>query len=160
MQTLHGRKALEDLRKTERYVFHGSPDPGIEWFTPRKAMSRAELNNEPVEWDDDYIFATDYIDVAIFAAVVFHLGNSGWYANTETNPVTFTFNADPDVALKAKESVGYVYVFLKELFEPSEKTLWEYVTTHEVSPLYCVEVGGSDVRPQLDDLKPDPNPHH
>lgn len=156
-----GREALEAISLDDRYVFHGSPTENIAAFVPQQVQSSTEVNGRATVYgyDERYIFATKYIDVAIFAALVWkRAGKSGWHTIvSEDGEVSFTFHASTEAIEAAQIATGYVYVLPGETFRSTDPFGVELVSIEPVQPACIIAVGATALRPIIDLLCPDPD---
>ena len=143
------KQILQNLEKTGRYVFHGSPFR-IDKFEPRQAHQSIKKENGEIEKIPDgepAVFTSPFADTAIFMAVISKknapLGMySGFSADSKSNNVKFRATKETMNQIK-DEASGYVYVFEKEKFK--ERNFNESVSHEEVEPVMFIEVTKKDL---------------
>jgi len=149
-------KALEKLKKyseSGKYVFHGSPNGGIEVFKPRQAYNWNE-KGEKIPDGKPAVFATEVLDIAIFFALFNH----------QTMPIknsifSFDYKDDGRYFLKASQNKidyftnnlvqGWVYVFDKEDFFSRGDKSGEMVSEKRVKPVDVVLVQNDDLEKEV-----------
>jgi hypothetical protein len=140
-----GKKTLQKLEATGRYVFHGTSED-IETLEPRQAIdTETGLDGPPA------VFASDRIDYAIFMAIV----NAYTCAGSSHSSVGGTSLPDGSLSLRyrmtrdtaerlKKDAAGWVYVFPKSEFEQRDSSA-EYLSTVSVVPIQKVQVFREDL---------------
>lgn len=126
-----GKKRLLALEKEGEYVFHGSADV-IDILEPRQAYNNGKKDGQ------EAVFATPYVDVAIFRSLTV-----GITSRFGINGYELQYSVDGKLYRDADKKIGRVYVFKKEDFRDFKGT--ECRCYESVSPLEVVEVGISDL---------------
>jgi hypothetical protein len=146
-------EALRALEKEGKYVFHGS-SVVITELEPRQPMNLGP-DRQMVEHGKPCVAASQMLDIAIFRAVVnnkiknekgLHWSSFGY--SREDDDTSLNFKTMPEVLEKAKESVGYVHVFLKDDFEKFDGI--EYRAYQKMKPLRIFKVGFQDLPANID----------
>ncbi len=140
---LAGRAALEYLKQTNAYVFHGTPI-ALEQLEPRQAINNGQADGPPA------VAATTNIDQAIFRALINRINDQSAGVNHHYSAWTGTERTMSYLALSdsldnlTEEQVGYVYAMAisDNNFLPFRK---EMRSTQRVQPDFKVEVHKSDL---------------
>lgn len=142
------RKKLELLQSTGEYLFHGSPTAGIEEFEPRQAKDGNPKTGE--QWDDGPpgIAAADVVGPAIFKSIISRVNLdeniSMWSSfGIKDKKIAYSANRTGLEAIKSKNPLGYVYVFLKSDFHHYKG--FEYRCEKPIRPIDVVEVAVEDL---------------
>jgi hypothetical protein len=143
------KQILENLEKTGKYVFHGSPFK-IDRFEPRQAFQTIKKENGEYEKfpdGDPAVFVSPFVNTAIFMAVISRQNApkgmySGFSADSRLNIVKFHATKETMDQIDSNSS-GYVYVFEKENFQ--ERNFNESVSHEEVEPIMYIEVTKKDL---------------
>ena len=138
MENLSGRKELEELAQTGKYVFHGSAAV-VEKLEPRQAHDYTSGVKKP-----DYkpaVFATDRIDTAIFMAL-YDAAPSPKHGQFSLRNNEISFYVSPN-AFDNPNLKGVVYVLNMSDFQHLRGI--EFVSEREVTPAKIVEVGVGDL---------------
>ena len=142
------KQILENLEKTGRYVFHGSPFKILK-FQPRQAFNSIKKEDgeyEKIPDGDPAVFTSPFVKTAIFMAVMNKKNaplesRTGFSSNNNGN---FEFRATQETMNQISEDAsGYVYVFEKEKFQ--EINFNESVSHEEVEPIMFIEVTKKDL---------------
>ena len=143
-QTPSGREILKNLESENKYVFHGSEDPHLEFLEPRQAFTI--IDGKKVEDDKPAVHASQFCDIAIFMGLINKKNCPEGFSNTFSHEggKGLTFSASQQALDQLGENTkGYVYVFDKEDFVP--RGVAQLVSYNEVKPLQMVEVGKMDL---------------
>ncbi len=144
------RDKLLDLEKTEKYLFHGSGNSGIDIMDPRQAFNY--VNGVQEKDGEPSVFASDKVDFAILMAMVnaynckngFSSGAGTSKDENRNSKLTLKISKSTSDQLN-ENSVGYVYVFNKKDFTKRDPDGVEYICKTEVSPIEKIEVRKSDL---------------
>lgn len=143
------KQILENLEKTGRYVFHGSPFK-IDKFEPRQALNSIKKENGEYEEMPDgepAVFASPFAKTAIFLAILnkknMPQGSySSFHASSRTMNIEFETTQET-MDQMSEETSGYVYVFEKEKFK--EINFNESISYEEVEPTMYIQVTKKDL---------------
>jgi hypothetical protein len=154
---LKGRKALEELAKTNDFAFHGSQNGKLTQLKPIAGGSkRYNTQTGDMSVAETLVYATKHLDSAIFVATIWRrVGASGWSTNGVTSDeVDYEFHASPEAIAEAAKpnNVGFVYVLDVKLFSHDDENPYELVSKTSVKPYAVVEVSASDLRPDFKTL--------
>lgn len=145
-----GRKKLKVLESRERYVFHGSGNPGLKSLEPRQAYNFISGGQEPD--GEPAVFASSIADYALVMALINSVNcPSGYHSSvgTRSNRKGETL-LSVGISKKALEqlddtSIGYVYVFNKSDFTQREEGGVEFKSIVSVLPVDIITVKKSDL---------------
>jgi hypothetical protein len=143
------RERLEKFEKEGLYLFHGS-DAVIEEFEPRQAHTRE--NDEVVPDGEPAVFASPFIDFAIFMAII-NMTNcpKGFRAGSDPKGGVIEYCATKETLEQLQsDSRGYVYVFTRESFTPRQESEW--VSYTKVKPIEVVEVTWTDFTKKVSEI--------
>lgn len=145
------RARLLALEKTDRFVFHGSPDI-ISVMEPRQAYYYDLETHEKTEDGKPAIFATPNADVAIFRALI----TEKTLAEDSTssfgvNDGVIHFSATQNLLDHTRGKLGRVYVFDKSKFHTFEGI--QCRSEEKIIPVEVVEVGAEDLPDNIDVVK-------
>jgi hypothetical protein len=143
-QTPSGREILKNLETENKYVFHGSENPHLEFLEPRQAFTI--VDGKKVEDDKSAVHASQFCDIAIFMGLINEKNCPEGFRNTFSyeGGKGLTFSASQQALDQLSEKTkGYVYVFTKEDFVPRGRA--QLVSYNEVKPLRIVEVSKTDL---------------
>ncbi|MDQ5901366.1 MAG: hypothetical protein QG580_81 [Patescibacteria group bacterium] len=142
------KQILENLEKTGRYVFHGSPFK-INKFEPRQAFNHIKKDNgeyEKIPDGEPAVFTSPFAKTAIFMAVM-NGKNAPFESRTgfsSNNNGSFEFRATKETMDQiGDDAFGYVYVFEKENFK--EINFNESVSYEEIEPVMYIQVSKKDL---------------
>jgi len=109
------REQLERYNSSEEFLFVGARTSNIETLVPRTPSTMARLENGEMLPPTKAVFATEHLDVAIFAAAVWSRdGWSGWHTYDDDQRIPHEFYAAPVVLRDALlGDGGSVYVVEK-----------------------------------------------
>lgn len=142
---MSGRKKLEDFAMTGQYVFHGAPRK-IDKLVPMQATSLNPNTGKMVDDGEPAVAATQYLDIAIFRALVNKTNcPENYRSNFGLNTGHLFFKATKETLHAAiqKGIVGYIHVLVKDKFQDySPKEVRAY---SEVKPTEVVEVSPEDL---------------
>lgn len=136
------RKKLLELERSELYVFHGS-GLRIDSLEPRQAHTI--IDNVKVNDGEPAVFASNFIDYAIFMAVINHHNLKGGCRSScsYTDPGGFEFGALQSTLDKLNpDTTGFVHVLDRKLFTMRGGSEW--MSTEHNTPLDVIEVRWSD----------------
>jgi hypothetical protein len=142
-QNERGRDRLLRLEQEGHFVFHGSPET-IQSLEPRQAYND-NLETEEKEKDGaPAVFATPFVDVAIFRALVNTVDVEGdSRSNFGMEDGVINFAATQNLLDRAKDKKGFVYVLKKEGFD--EPIGMQCRSEESVMPVETVEVSIEDL---------------
>ncbi len=148
-----GRDQLQNLETENRYVFHGSENPDLDSLEPRQAYNYKNGVQEPD--GDPAVFASSRADYAIMMALINKQNcpkgcrSSASSSENEKGEVLLRLRASKDsVEQLTDESVGYVYVLEKDLFQNRGGA--EYTNKVPVIPKGKVMVTKLDLPPYIE----------
>ena len=152
-----GKKRLIELEEGNKYVFHGSPEGGLEKLSPRQAKNYKDKDNFYLD-GEPAVCATPYIDVAIFMAIInsknIKISNFSGFGRGKKG---FNFRISSKEALdQTKDKFGFVYVFSKNNFtsfsrenDSNDKDL-EWRCYKEIEPIEVIKVFYDDLPKKID----------
>jgi len=133
------KQQLLTLEKTEKYVFHGSPEK-VSIFEPRQAYDN---------WKPDWApatFATEKVEIAIFRALINrHRGDIEWPSKSSfshKNGAIF-YTLTQNLLNQAQDKIWYIHVFTKSDF--SHFTPIECKSFNHVTPLQVISITVDDL---------------
>lgn len=142
-----GKEKLKELESKEIYVFHGSPEL-LKELEPRQSKNLDKDQGVMVEHGNPAISASPFVDIAIFRAII----SDRIQAKGTKHHSAFSFGdgydkprfkVAPPILQKAKDAVGYVYVFNKADFTATG--LMEWRSEKKLLPLRTFEVHFQDL---------------
>lgn len=136
-QAPDGRKLLNQLEKTGRFVFHGSPRQ-LQKLEPQQQKNfdyeRGRLLND----GKPAVCATQIAEVAIFRALV----HQGW-TSFGSRDGKIIFGASAIALRKAKTRHGYVHLLRKKSFR--KHSPYELRSSRSVRPVRIITVSFKDL---------------
>jgi hypothetical protein len=131
------RTALDAFERTNQYVFHGSA-LRLGELEPRQAYCHA--TGERLPDGPPAIFATHFVDFAIFMAVINRSNcQRGLHSSCDFEDGTLIFGASVDTVRQLNEtSIGYVHLFHRHLF--SQRNEYEWACFENLKPVEIVQV--------------------
>jgi len=150
-----GREKLLELEKQGEYVFHGSDNPNLDLLEPRQAYNHRDGGKEPD--GEPAVFASSKADYAIMMALI---NNKNCPKGFRSSAGTMTDDrGEAQLHLKIRKdalvqlddnSVGYVYVFDKNSFQPKNNAGVEHISFTTVVPTEKIFVTKSDLPPHVE----------
>jgi len=139
---------LEDLAKTGKYLFHGSPTR-LEVIEPRQAYNNSRPDGEPS------VAATPFYKLAIFRAIILsakvHISPNKYRSGFSYNDGDLSFRANKEtLAIARSNGTGFVYVLDREDFR--KHSPMEYRTSKAVRPIKTFEVGPTDLPEEIENI--------
>ena len=143
-----GKEKLMALEKEGIYVFHGSPVL-LEELEPRQAHNFDKEKGEALKDGEPGVAATPFAEMAIFRAVIHnsirindhHWSRFGMGRGEDKDKISY--GTTPEIFEKAKEAMGYVYVFRKQDF--TKYKVFEWRSTKSVKPIRIFRVNFHDL---------------
>lgn len=135
---MDAKTELLALEEAGDYVFHGSPNGGIELFEPKQAVSHGIKDGKPC------VAAAEYVDPAIFMSIFSGKVHCGWDSNSPDGFGFYLQRSDFE-KIKNENCSGYVYVFRKADHKFEQHQDWEWRTHTKVKPLKRIQVKFSDL---------------
>ena len=148
------KKRLLELEKEGRYVFHGSPYT-IEKLKPRQATNDNKQTGQEENDGEPAIFASPFVDVAIFRSMVnekIHSGDSSSGMGINDNNV-LSFSTTQELVEEAKKITGKIYVFKRKDFIEDEARGLDLRCNEEISPIEIIEVNYKDLPENIKIIK-------
>jgi len=150
-----GREQLQKLESEDKYVFHGSENPNLDYLEPRQGYNYKngiqELDGEPA------VFASNKADYAILMALINKYNCPNGYSSSagtvdnEKGDIVLQLCARKDsIEQLTEESSGFVYIFDKNQFVPREDRRVEFVSKIPVSSLNKIKVTKKDLPPYVE----------
>lgn len=152
-----GREKLEEMEKTNNYVFHGSPFANIDILIPKQGKHFPNFQNseEYILDGEPAVSATPYIDFSIFRALINRENVSfpfrSGFGFDKNNQKEFRVSVK-EVLEEIQNKHGYVYVFSKSDFQPysrdgkTHEGNMEWRAYKEVKPKEIIEVNFNDLK--------------
>jgi hypothetical protein len=144
-----GRKELLNLEAEDKYVFHGSENPDLDFLEPRQAYNYRNGIQEPD--GDPAVFASSKADYAIMMSLINKKNCPKGYNSSASSSVSkdgeisFTLSTTQEsLSQLHDESFGYVYVFDKNIFEKRKGGV-EYISKVPVNSVSKVKVTKTDL---------------
>lgn len=148
-----GKESLMALEKEGAYVFHGSTEL-LEELEPHQAKIWDKDKKEMVKHGEPSVVATPFAEIAIFRAVIsnkIRADDGQHYSAFGSDGNEPFFETTPSVLKKARDAIGYVYVFKKNDFEKISPMEWR--SKKNLRPERIFEMHFEDL-PQNIKLKP------
>jgi hypothetical protein len=153
---------LLNLEKEGKYVFHGSPDGGIDILIPKqgKHFPNPEKIDEFILDGAPAVSATPYLEFAIFRALVNGKNAPGMRSGVGFKNGNKEFRISSEKVFDSlKDKKGFVYVFDKKDFKPYSRNgnphegNMEWRAYEKVKPLKIIGVNFSDIKPFMNLIK-------
>jgi len=136
---------LEELKKEDKYLFHGSALL-VKELEPRQPKTYDEKLGQMVNDGEPAVCCTPFLEMAIFRAIVNDENTknlkSSW-SRFGKNGDILEFETTQEVLDEVKNKVGYLYVFKKEDF--SKYNAFEWRSPKKVTPIETVKVTYEDL---------------
>ena len=149
-----GREILKGLEAEGKYLFHGSEREHLDSLEPRQAYNFEDGIQKPD--GDPAVFASSKADYSILMAIVNERNcpngyRSGAESSIGKDGVVELHLTASKASLEQLDdnSIGYVYVFDKDLFQPKGQGA-EYVSKTPVTSAKKIKVMKSDLPPYIE----------
>ena len=145
------RERLLSLEKEGKYVFHGSPNI-MTVLESRQAYNRSKETGNMEKDGEPAVFATPYVDIAIFRALTDTRGVRG--ESTSQFGIDcdkLHFSATKNILEAAKDKIGKVYVLDKQKFQDFEGMQCRSMETNK--PIEAIEVTVDDLPQNIETIE-------
>ncbi len=136
-------RKLKKMEQTGKYLFHGTTSGSIVSFEPRQAISDGVKHGEPC------VAASEYIEPAIFMAILGSRVSSGWNSD-EPSDFGFYLKETDFETLRRHNATGYVYIFDRNTTVFNPFMGWEWRAHENVEPLQKIEVNFADLPKKIE----------